>query len=296
MRSSLTPSILGMKFVRRRYSRRRVPGPALVFALCLLVLLLPASAGATNHRIRVEQVMVGANFDVDVQFIEMKFEFPGQNNWSGSPARARLTFHDASGAQTGEFPFPTNPSDSGPSDPENAGLSVLIATQAFVDETGLAPDFVLPSSMLSASSGMVCFTNNPASGSRFPVNACLAYGNFTGPQESDCVDPPTGNFCCFSGETLNGSPAPALSSSGAPRSLNRFQDLVGQNNDFECGQENSNFQLETPVPRNAAGQTVTITAPALPVPALSNRGLLSMVAVLACASACVLRSQRMQRR
>jgi hypothetical protein len=101
-----------MKFVRRRYSRRRVPGPAL--ALCLLVLLLPASAGATNHRIRVEQVMVGANFDVDVQFIEMKFEFPGQNNWSGSPARARLTFHDASGAQTGEFPFPTNPSDSGP--------------------------------------------------------------------------------------------------------------------------------------------------------------------------------------
>ena len=254
--------------------RKHFPWVLWGVAASLGVLLLPpASANATNHLTRVEKLLVGANGDNDIQFLEMKFDGPGQNAWGPqlipTESRARLTFHDASGTQTGEFKFPSDP-PMGPSDPENTGNSVLIATQAFVDETGLAADFVLPSALMSPESGMVCFTQNPGDPD-FPVNECLSYGSYTGGQESDCVDPPSGNFCCVS-PTLNGSPAAGLSSSGAPQSLNRFQDLFG---DFECGQENANFQLGVPKPRNSSGATVEMLA-AAGLPTLSGWGLMLM--------------------
>lgn len=274
-------------------AERSAPRAVLGLGLALsMLLLLPVSARATNHLTRIEQLLVGANGDNDIQFLEMKFNGSGQNRWGPQPppgpSRALLTFHDASGTQTGSFEFASNP-PMGPSDPANTGNSVLIATQAFVDATGLAADFVLPSALMSPESGMVCFEQNPAD-PVFPVNECLAYGSYTGGQESDAVDCPFGNQCCLT-PTLNGPPAPGLSSSGAPQSLNRFQDLLG---DFECGQENSNFQLEVPSPRNSSGATVQMQPEDLP--ALSDWGLLLMVAVLLGTGGWVLRTRRVQLR
>ncbi len=278
-----------------RRLERCLAGIVPALGLALLALLQPAAASATNHLTRIEQLLVGANGDNDIQFLEMKFNGSGQNAWGPQPppgdSRALLTFHNASGTQTGSFEFATDP-PVGPSDPANTGNSVLIATQAFVDATGLAVDFLLPSALMSPESGMVCFEQNPLD-PFFPVNECLSYGSYLGAQESDCVDPPFGNICCQDppfgpGETLNGPPAAGLSASGAPQSLNRFQDLFG---DFECGQENSDFQLEVPIPRNSSGATFEMAA-ASNLPALSDWGLLLLVSVLLCTSGWILRIRR----
>jgi hypothetical protein len=215
-----------------------------VFAGTCLLLLLSSPALATNHFTRIEQVMVGANGDTDIQFIEMKFESSSQNEWAG---RTTLTFHDAAGNQIAQFPIPTNP-PVGVSDGSTSFgfFSALIATQEFVDKTGLAADILLPGPMMSPVSGMVCFVAGPAI--VFPVRHCLSYGSFTGPMEFDVCGSP------------NGPPAPALPFMGAPMSLTRFEDLLG---DFECGHENSNFRLEVPEPRNSAGRTVVLENEAL---------------------------------
>jgi cytochrome c peroxidase len=223
------------------------------------LLLGPSSpALATNHFTRIQQLGVGANGRSDIQFLEMKFQDSSQNQWANV---TRLTFHDATGTRTGVFVIPINPpvgplegppGSEGPPErfEDSQGHSALIATQQFVDATGLAADILLPAPMMSPVSGMVCFESVP--GTTFPVRHCLAYGSFGGSQVSDCVE--GRNECCLS-ETLNGPPAPAIPFMGATKSLNRFEDLF---NDFECGHENSNFRLEAPTPRNAAGQTVTI--------------------------------------
>jgi cysteine-rich repeat protein len=157
--------------------------------------------------------------------------------------RALLTFHDASGAQVAEFGFPSNPV-LGPADPDNGGHSVLIATQAFADLTGLAPDFLMPPD-LPTQDGMVCFTDNPENSVLFEVNACLSYGNYAGPLEQDAC----------AGD--NGSPAAALVIAGpTPLSLDRFQN-DGPTDAFGC-HVNADFELHSPEPRNTAGETATI--------------------------------------
>ena len=238
--------------MRRRTRTAPSARRALLCAALLLLATVPP-AYATNHITRLEQLMVGANGDTAVQFLEMKF-LGSQNNWANV---SRLRFHDESGSQTGVFVITENPpgppfgppcaTGGGvcPQDPENTGISVLIATQAFVDLTGLAADILLPAPMMSPTGGMVCFEENPVQ-VNFSVRHCLSYGGFpadVGFQESDVCG------------SLNGPPAPALPFAGAPMSLNRFEDVTG---DFECGHENANFRLEPPTPRNANGDTAEV--------------------------------------
>ncbi len=77
-----------------------------VFAGVCLLLVSSSPALATNHLTRIEQLMVGANGDTDIQFLEMKFQSSSQNQWENV---TRLTFHDAAGTQTGVFVIPNNP-------------------------------------------------------------------------------------------------------------------------------------------------------------------------------------------
>ncbi len=121
---------------------------------------------------------------------------------------------------------------------------MLIATEDFSAFTGIAPDFIIPP-LIQSVDGMVCFQANP-SNPNFPVNQCLAYGNYQGPEESDACG------------LLNGPPAPPLESSGLqPLSLNRVADLFG---DFGCGTTNADFQLQTPAPTNTSGTTGQVAA------------------------------------
>ena len=119
-------------FASREIAERRVAVG--VFAIVCLLLVSSSPALADNHFTRIEQVMVGANGDTDIQFIEMKFQDNSQNVWDGV---TRLRFHDATGMQTGLFVIPNDPPD-GSVEGSNQGISALIATQEFVDLTGLA--------------------------------------------------------------------------------------------------------------------------------------------------------------
>lgn len=226
------------------FGHRKLPTSRLALAVLIWV-LFPLDSFATNHLVRIEALQAGANGDPKAQAMEMKFSDFTQNEWSvETPGRARLAFFDAAGTRVGEFVFPNNPS-VGPPDPENTGHSALMATQEFADLTGIVPDFIIPP-LIQSVSGMVCFENNPANRNAVGVHLCLAYGNYQGPQEFD--------GCSIS----NGPPAPALESSGPqPLSLNRVADVFG---DFECGQSNADFQLESPSLRNSAGQTAQFLA------------------------------------
>ena len=201
----------------------------------------PNQNNQTNHFIRINEIMAGANGDSSIQFIEMEM-LAGQNLWgpqSGETiGRAMLTFSDAAGNQTGRFVF-----SSDPADPGNDGGNLLIATQAFADLSGApTPDVIIPEEIM-AISGKVCFKENPDTDStaHFHVTLCVSYGNFAGSTEGA------------------GSPVadglPILGTS----SLRRFQN----NGQFDFGEQtnnNADFQLSTtPNPTNSAGESFTFS-------------------------------------
>ncbi len=213
--------------------------------------LAASSAQATNHIVQLDEVMAGANGDSKIQFIEMKFSTPSQNLWGpqnpGDPSRAELAFFDATGTQTGEFDFPSNPPEvPGSQDPNTPGLfSALIATQEFVDATGLAADFIIPNDVINRA-GKVCFRDNV---SPFIVNICLTYGDNASPDVNNGLIPYVGV------QGSEGPPADALPITNA-QSQQRFLN-------FGClgtfCHVNADFQLSAPAPRNTNGDTVTIT-------------------------------------
>jgi hypothetical protein len=163
--------------------------------LAFLGLAFTPPVSATNHLVEIGEIMAGANGQSDIQFIEMRPQAFGQNQWGPqfgeTESRAMLVFFNASGVETGRFKFPFNAPDA---------LSVLIATQGFKDAGFGTPDFIIPP-LLSANSGKVCFKENP-NNPVFDINICLSYGGFTGDTETDTAGQPFG------------PPAPALPITG----------------------------------------------------------------------------------
>ena len=208
-------------------------GIILFFLFCQY--LFSSFALATNHIVRINEIMTGLNGDSSIQFVEVTAADPGQKDWGPMGAlvgRAMLVFFDANGVQTGRFVLPSNPPAFGVSD------NVLFATQAFEDATGLQPDFTIPP-LLSPNAGKVCFRDNPDN-SFFTVNICLSYGGAR-----------------FTGNTENGQPAnPAALTSLGSQSLSRinFQPF-GLFGEFE--HSNADFALSSPTPASSQA-TVTL--------------------------------------
>ena len=153
-------------------------------------MLLLASGGvafATNHELRINEVMAGLNGVSTIQFVEIVVQGGDQKIWGPGPhpvlgpgnntpvGRAMLEFRNAAGQVTGRFVFPSHA--------PAGGLTVLIATQEFAQKTGIVPDFIMPKGMMP-NAGMVRFTMNLDSpeASHFDVDLQLAYGGagFTG--------------------------------------------------------------------------------------------------------------------
>lgn len=191
---------------------------------------------------RIDELLSGANGDSHVQFVELSIAPDTHAQWAPQPSqaspRAELLFYDATGTQVGSFEFPNDPMLGLP-DPEHGTHSILVASQAFVDLTGLAADYIF-AGQLPAHDGMVCFAWN---GSQVGLQHCVAFGNYQGTPESDGCTP----------SSLNGFPAPALPIAGeSVESLQRYRDN-GANDAFGCGHNNADFRLEVPSPRNSAG-------------------------------------------
>lgn len=210
----------------------------------------PMAARAVPLNVQIDEVLAGANGDSGIQFIEIKMQDAAQNLWGPqgmeSVGRVKLTFHDATGAQTGEFVFTAN-APVGVVDLINGGYSVLIATADFAAEAGMpTPDIVIPRNVMAVD-GKVCFRANPANPNAPEVNLCLSYGNFVGATESD------------SGANPAGAPtvvAPITNAVSLKRTTN-FGNYGG------AGHFNADFAAATPAPRNSGGATGAITVKTL---------------------------------
>ncbi len=221
----------------------RVSGPIRWLVAFGLVLFSWQPALATNHFVRINELMAGLNGDSSIQFFEMVAQGSGQKNWSPStPGRAMVVFFDSGGVQTGRFVVPTNP--GGPAD------TVLFATQAFADLTDITPDFIIPAGVMPIA-GKVCFKNNPDSSGAFNVNLCLSYGGagFTGATEEASGSPFASDLLIMNSQSLS-------------RNAN-FSFGSGTNT-------NANFALAVPTPNstqnNPSGvETNTVGEAVLPV-------------------------------
>jgi cytochrome c peroxidase len=237
------------------YGSARATAARFLLAACVVLAIggpRPAAAMAQAHRVRLTEVMAGANGDSRLQFIE--FDVVGRTRWGPQPLdphfpepRLILTFHDATGTQTAEFRLPGEPTRG----PRHRGRrSVLMATKAFVERTGLKPDFLIPP-LIHPVDGMVCLRDNPENGSAFLLELCLRYGNYQGrPDRKGCAK-------------VSLPPAAALPiAADSPRSLRR----VGRSRAVKrsgCASHGSDFDLGPPTPRNSAGATASIAATSL---------------------------------
>jgi len=120
--------------------------------------------------VRINEVMAGLNGDSSAQFVELEVDGEASKAWgpqAGETAgRAMLRFYDQAGRQTGRFVFPSNA-------PPGAN-TVLVATRAFAEQSGLTPDFIMPPEVV-AIAGKIAFASNPDN-RHFDIHIALAYG------------------------------------------------------------------------------------------------------------------------
>jgi hypothetical protein len=148
--------------------------------LAVLISLLCSSvpAGATFHLMSIAQVGSGFGGDPSVQFVELRLDAGAQTHLTNT----RLTAFDAAGNAT-ELLL----SDHGVTNGA-VGAHVLYATEAFQSRTTIAPDFVIPTGIVSPT-GMICWgapDTSPPDPTTWDFDKpnnyvdCVAYGGFTG--------------------------------------------------------------------------------------------------------------------
>jgi cysteine-rich repeat protein len=180
------------------------------FTAASALLLSASPASATFHLAHIERILTGLDGNTDVQFVQIEMDQSSQQFVNGT----RLIAFDADGNFSHVvLELDKNVSKGG------AGVSFLMASTAFEEATGLAPDFVFSTAegnALPAEAGMVCWgkpddetdPNDP------DMVDCISYGAYTGP-DNDHTDEP--------------SPVTPFG-----HGLGRVQDTDSSAADFEC--------------------------------------------------------------
>jgi cysteine-rich repeat protein len=154
------------------------------FAAAWLLLIAASPASATFHLAHIERILTGLDGNTDVQFVQIEMDVSSQQFVDG----AKLIAFDAAG----EFSHVVLELDKNVAG--GAGRSFLMASTAFEETTGLAPDFVFSTAggnALPAEAGMVCWgkpddetdPNDP------DMVDCISYGNYTGPDNEHTDEP-----------------------------------------------------------------------------------------------------------
>lgn len=197
-------------------------------------------ADAIFHIAVIDEVMSGFDGDPDVQFMEVRMDFPGQHLVNDT----RLTAWNADGSSFDVVLLL-------PNDVPNDGVDVrwIAATQAFADLTGMTPDFIMPPGF-NTPGGMICWGAPdfaPPSGSwdpQFPFlyTDCVAYGNYSG---GNSIHPPPFSLAPGDGERSLQRllPLPPGGGSGEAAHLASIPDADA-------------FALRCPSPENNAGVVV----------------------------------------
>ena len=105
---------------------------------------------ADFHLWRISELFTSS--DGAVQYIELQTDASGPGNLSGQSIVAT----DASGQQQNNVVLSSNLTG------ETANSNVLIATQAFVDLTGLSADFIIEAGFVFTEGGSINFANGTA--------------------------------------------------------------------------------------------------------------------------------------
>jgi cysteine-rich repeat protein len=153
-------------------------GSSLVAASFLVMAATPAFA--TFHFAHIERILTGLDGNTDVQFVQIEMEASSQQFVEG----AQLIAFDAEGNFSHVVLVLDKDVANG-----GAGKSFLMASTAFEEETGLAPDFVFSTAggnALPAEAGMVCWgkPDDETDPDDPDMVDCVSYGNYTGPDNS----------------------------------------------------------------------------------------------------------------
>ncbi len=158
----------------RRHNFRRVgrPGRGLLF-LMGTVLAVAAPAFAAQHFIDINEVYTNA--DGSVQYVELIALAPFQSVLAPTNIRA---FNADGSVENVVFDFTVSYPPFGAG---SAGLTLLVATPAFENAFGFAPDFVMPAGSLFSRDGrVVFFKESHCVGIPNCEIDALAYGDYTG--------------------------------------------------------------------------------------------------------------------
>ena len=236
----------------------------LLFSLALSAVLLTAHgrdaqpALAQHHAAQISEVMFGFGPDREVQFVEIELLSAGQQ----VIANTRLTFFSADGS------FETVLLDPLGSNVMNSPGKVLMATQAFVDLTGVTPDVTFPPDPFFPPEPIV-----PPDPDFFPPNphmVCWGAPGIFAPVDFDTTDPNNYVDCVsFGGAAFTGNnpmmsnPGSAVPGSGDGRlSLTRIMDSTGKaSNPWRNSDNGTFYELQDPSPENNAGVIGTLVLP-----------------------------------
>jgi len=212
------------------------PRSSVLFVLACL-LALPRSAAATFHLMSISEIGAGVGGNADVQFVELRLDFPGQTHLTNT----RLTAFDAAGNATELLLTPTDVGNG------TAGAKVLYATQAFATLTAIAPDFLIPAGIVTPT-GMICW-GAPGVSAPDPSTWDLAKPN----NYVDCVA-----YGGFAGATRNASGTPTALPPGSPT-----QTLARTKNTSTSGSNDGDFALAAPNVCNNAGACTDLASGAV---------------------------------
>ena len=190
--------------------RHIAPASILLAAVSLCSSPLPAAF----HIMRIDELLTHAGGDSRIQFLELEMFAAGQNLVGGHS----LEFYDQHGALIGEFTIPDDV------DGRDNGDHILFGTTAFVENSDVPVDFLLPDGLIAPFSGRVCFE----------AIDCVAYGDFDGDN---------GTY---------GTPAPRPTIGGV-QALKRVRTDNPRDN-------STDYALGDPEPENNAGTAGDVTA------------------------------------
>lgn len=150
------------------------------------VMLSASPASAIFHIAHIERILTGLGGTTDVQFVQIEMDQSSQQFVDG----AKLVAFNADGSFSHVvLELDKNLSRGG------AGVAFLMASEAFEEEFGLAPDFVFSTADgkgLPAEDGMVCWgkPSDETDPDDPDMVDCVSYGNYTGP-DNDHTDAPS---------------------------------------------------------------------------------------------------------
>jgi hypothetical protein len=140
------------------------------FIACAVTLLLPATALASNHLVKLRELYPGSSGQVQDEYVEVQLYESGENFFANNIS---LDFYNASGTMT--YSFAPTTLDGNPPNGQSQ-RRVLFATATAQSDMGFTADYTIAQAdHMANSGGAVCYVPSTAG-----FTDCVSWGNFSG--------------------------------------------------------------------------------------------------------------------